>query len=85
MTAAAAKLGDGGRCKLQRLVQEVALSGAHFNPAVSLVMAVNRGLLWRELAPYVGARSVGNGNCPTSIRVCGGASGIEPRSSVATP
>ena len=25
------------------------ISGAHFNPAVSLVMAVNGGLRWREL------------------------------------
>ena len=35
------------------------ISGAHFNPAVSLVMAVNGGLRWRELAPYVAAQVVG--------------------------
>jgi glycerol uptake facilitator-like aquaporin len=35
------------------------ISGAHFNPAVSLVMAVNGGLRWRELAPYVAAQILG--------------------------
>jgi glycerol uptake facilitator-like aquaporin len=35
------------------------ISGAHFNPAVSLVMAVNGGLRWRELGPYVAAQVVG--------------------------
>lgn len=35
------------------------ISGAHLNPAVSLVMAVNGGLRWRELAPYVAAQVVG--------------------------
>lgn len=35
------------------------MSGAHFNPAVSLVMAVNGGLRWSELAPYVVAQLVG--------------------------
>lgn len=29
------------------------ISGAHFNPAVSLVMAVRRELGWREVLPYV--------------------------------
>jgi glycerol uptake facilitator-like aquaporin len=29
------------------------ISGAHFNPAVSLVMALRRELSWRELACYV--------------------------------
>lgn len=29
------------------------LSGAHFNPAVSLVMAIRGALPWRDLPPYV--------------------------------
>lgn len=29
------------------------ISGAHFNPAVSLVMAVRRELGWRDVLPYV--------------------------------
>ena len=29
------------------------ISGAHFNPAVSLVMAVRRELPWRDLPPYL--------------------------------
>jgi glycerol uptake facilitator-like aquaporin len=35
------------------------ISGAHFNPAVSLVMALTGGLSWRDLAPYVLAQVVG--------------------------
>jgi len=35
------------------------LSGAHFNPAVSLVFALRRELLWRDLGPYVVAQCVG--------------------------
>lgn len=35
------------------------ISGAHFNPAVSLVMALTRGLAWRELAPYALAQVAG--------------------------
>ena len=29
------------------------ISGAHFNPAVSLVMALRRELAWREVLPYI--------------------------------
>jgi glycerol uptake facilitator-like aquaporin len=29
------------------------LSGAHFNPVVSLVMALRRDLPWRDLTPYI--------------------------------
>ena len=29
------------------------VSGAHFNPAVSLVMAARRELLWRDVTPYI--------------------------------
>ena len=29
------------------------ISGAHFNPAVSLVMAARRELLWRDVLPYI--------------------------------
>ena len=29
------------------------ISGAHFNPAVTLVMALRRDLPWREVVPYV--------------------------------
>ena len=32
------------------------ISGAHFNPAVTLVMAARRALPWREVAPYVAAQ-----------------------------
>jgi glycerol uptake facilitator-like aquaporin len=35
------------------------ISGAHFNPAVSLVMAARRELPWRDLAPYVAAQLIG--------------------------
>jgi glycerol uptake facilitator-like aquaporin len=35
------------------------VSGAHFNPAVSLVFALRRELPWRELAPYVLAQCLG--------------------------
>ena len=35
------------------------LSGAHFNPVVSLVMALRRNLPWRRLAPYVAAQIAG--------------------------
>src|SRR5260370_42322372 len=36
-----------------------ALSGAHFNPAVSLVMAINGELRWRLAAPYALVQAVG--------------------------
>jgi glycerol uptake facilitator-like aquaporin len=29
------------------------VSGAHFNPSVSLVMAVRRELVWRNVLPYI--------------------------------
>ena len=35
------------------------ISGAHFNPAVSLVFAIRRALPWRELAPFVVAQVAG--------------------------
>ena len=35
------------------------LSGAHFNPAVSLVFALRREFRWRDLAPYVAAQCAG--------------------------
>lgn len=35
------------------------VSGAHFNPAVSLVMALNAALPGRELAPYLVAQTAG--------------------------
>jgi glycerol uptake facilitator-like aquaporin len=35
------------------------LSGAHFNPAVSLAFALRRALPWREAAPYIAAQLVG--------------------------
>lgn len=35
------------------------ISGAHFNPAVSLVFAVRRELPWKEIAPYVIAQCSG--------------------------
>lgn len=35
------------------------LSGAHFNPAVSLVLAARSALPWRELAPYAAAQVAG--------------------------
>ena len=35
------------------------ISGAHFNPAVSLAMCLNRTLLWSELAPYTLAQILG--------------------------
>ena len=35
------------------------VSGAHFNPAVSLVFALRRDLPWAEFAPYVIAQCLG--------------------------
>jgi glycerol uptake facilitator-like aquaporin len=35
------------------------ISGAHFNPAVSLVMAIRRELPWSSLGPYVAVQIVG--------------------------
>ena len=35
------------------------ISGAHFNPAVSLVMATRRQLRWADLGPYAGAQLLG--------------------------
>lgn len=35
------------------------ISGAHFNPAVSLVMALRRELSWREFSGYVPAQVIG--------------------------
>ncbi len=35
------------------------LSGAHFNPAVSLVMAIRGALPWHDMAPYVAVQVAG--------------------------
>ena len=35
------------------------VSGAHFNPLVTLVAAMERGLAWRDVAPYVVAQIIG--------------------------
>ena len=35
------------------------ISGAHFNPAVSLAFALRGELAWRDLGPYVGAQVMG--------------------------
>lgn len=35
------------------------ISGAHFNPAVSLVMAIRGELSWRDFAPYIVVQSGG--------------------------
>jgi glycerol uptake facilitator-like aquaporin len=35
------------------------VSGAHFNPVVSLVMALRRTLSWPRLAPYIAAQILG--------------------------
>src|SRR3954452_25340753 len=35
------------------------VSGAHFNPAVSLVFAARVELPWRELAPYIAVQCAG--------------------------
>jgi glycerol uptake facilitator-like aquaporin len=35
------------------------ISGAHFNPAVSMVVALSGGLPWRDLAPYVAVQVIG--------------------------
>jgi glycerol uptake facilitator-like aquaporin len=35
------------------------ISGAHFNPAVTLADATQGGLPWREVPPYVAAQTVG--------------------------
>ena len=35
------------------------ISGAHFNPAVTLAVASQRGLRWREVSAYIGAQIVG--------------------------
>jgi glycerol uptake facilitator-like aquaporin len=35
------------------------VSGAHFNPAVTLVMAARRDLAWRDILPYILAQLIG--------------------------
>jgi glycerol uptake facilitator-like aquaporin len=35
------------------------VSGAHFNPAVTLADACRRGMAWRHVAPYIGAQLAG--------------------------
>lgn len=35
------------------------ISGAHFNPAVTLVMAARRDLKWRDVVPYFAAQLIG--------------------------
>jgi glycerol uptake facilitator-like aquaporin len=35
------------------------ISGAHFNPAVTLAMAMDRGLPWLEVPGYIGAQAIG--------------------------
>ena len=35
------------------------VSGAHFNPAVTLVMAARRQLPWRDVGPYIAAQLIG--------------------------
>jgi glycerol uptake facilitator-like aquaporin len=35
------------------------ISGAHFNPAVTLAEATQHGLSWREVPAYIGAQSIG--------------------------
>jgi len=35
------------------------ISGAHFNPAVSIVMGITGGLSWREVGPYALAQVIG--------------------------
>lgn len=35
------------------------LSGAHFNPIVSLVLSIRRSLPWNELGPYIAAQIAG--------------------------
>ncbi len=35
------------------------ISGAHFNPAVTLADASQGGLAWRDVLPYIGAQVVG--------------------------
>lgn len=35
------------------------ISGAHFNPLVTLVLAVRREMSWRDVLPYIGVQGVG--------------------------
>ncbi len=35
------------------------ISGAHFNPAVSLLMSLHKTLSWKHLLPYIAAQMVG--------------------------
>src|SRR3954453_17308594 len=37
----------------------VGISGAHFNPAVTLADASQGGLAWRDVVPYIAAQLVG--------------------------
>ena len=47
-------------CGLAVLIMTMGpISGAHFNPAVSLVAALEGWLDWRHLAPYIGAQIAG--------------------------
>ena len=62
---AGAKLGDAGVALAFGLALAAMLfaagpiSGGHFNPAVTVAMAVTRRLAWRDVLPYIAAQTGG--------------------------
>jgi aquaporin NIP len=44
------------------------LSGAHFNPAVSVAFAITRHFLWRDVPLYIGAQLLGAAGGAVSLR-----------------
>ncbi len=67
-----------------------AISGAHFNPTVTIALAVSGRVPWREVPGYVGAQLVGGVLAASLAHVVHGSRAIEagwvrPRSAPASP
>jgi glycerol uptake facilitator-like aquaporin len=61
------------------------VSGAHFNPAVSLAFAATGHLSWRRLAPYVAAQGVGAVLAVLALRGLGPVDAVVTATRVAAP
>src|SRR5882757_6446512 len=56
---AIALLANTGAALLTLILTFGPISGAHFNPAVSLAVAIERGLTWRDATAYIGVQCAG--------------------------